>query len=100
MHKCVQMCVHMYKCEYVCGVNEQLQELYLRHHLPCFLKQTCNWFEDHHFSRSGWPRSPGICVSLPPQAWDCRCAAPGLALSCLGSEDPAHVFAFAWQALR
>lgn len=90
------MCVHISKCEYVCGVNKQLQELYLR---PCFLKQSCNWFEGHHFSWAGWPRSPGICLSLPPQAWDCKCAAPGVALSYLGFGDPAQVFAFAWQAL-
>lgn len=44
----------------------------------------------------------GICVSLslPPQDWDCKCASPGLAHACLGSGDPAQVFAFVWQALR
>lgn len=69
----------MYKCEYVCGINEQLQELYLRCHSSCFLKQSCSWFEDHHFSWSGWPRSPGdlrVSLSASPrlglQVWITR----------------------------
>lgn len=64
----LQTCVYMYKCEYVCGINEQLQELYFRCHPPCFLKQSCSWFEDRHFSWSGWPRSPGdLHVSASPR---------------------------------
>lgn len=108
---CSYVCTNVRKCVYTCiNVNMSVESMNnfrsctsgaIR--LVCFLKQSCSWFEDHHFSWSGWPRIPGdlrVSLSLPPQDWDCKCASPGLALPCLGSGDPAQVFAFVWQTLH
>lgn len=62
------ICVHMHMCVYVCGAQRSTSGVWCSSKPSAsFIETVSHWPRAHN---AGWPVSPTIWLSLPPQSWD------------------------------